>query len=256
MTICLAIECLDDETKKIPIVLIAADTQESSGFTKSSATKLRVIFGPEPKEKGKQTWEFVVASSGDSMIADEAIDEIFYFLGKKTSADDDPSVFLNVYRKELGDIAFTIYDKYNKRGVDDSHFSLLLAAAGEFQLILLVTCEGKTKQLERVGIIGSGKVTGGELLLSEFLKEEEMTECEALCLAALVISTVGHVDMFVSGKPDMYACRAREALEFADKYYREMLKKSELRWFLIKKVWQKMSEDPNLEKQLKGMMKG
>jgi hypothetical protein len=236
------------------MVLISADTQESSNYTKSSATKLRRIRGPSPKSNEK-TWEVVVASAGDSMVADEAIDEIFYFLGEKMPSEDDPSVGIAVFRKEIGDIAFKTYEKFRSREVEGSEFSLLIAAAGEFPLILLVTCQGKTKELERTGLIGSGKVTGGDLLLSEFLKKDDLKEAEAMCLASLVISTVGHVDMFVSGKPDMFVCCQKEVFEFKDQYYREMLRKSESSWSLIKKIWLKMSEDEKFEVELKKLLK-
>ncbi len=255
MTICIAIKCHDDNNKDIPVVLFAADTQESSAYTKSSASKLKLILDLNPNPK-KRNWEFVVASSGDALVADEAINEISYFLADKISSKDNPSVALMSLRGEIGDIAFKTYDKYKKREADNPEFSLLFGAADKFSTILFVNYDGRNRELERIGFIGSGRVTGGELILSEFLKEDELTECEAACLASLVISTVGHVDMFVGGTPDMYVCRQRQALEFDAKYYsNEILQKSELRWNLLKKLWQKMLEDESFENKLKNLLK-
>jgi uncharacterized protein with NAD-binding domain and iron-sulfur cluster len=130
-----------------------------------------------------------------------------------------------------------------------------MGSAARFSTILSVTSEGKTRELERVGLIGSGKVTGGDLLLSEFLKNEVLTESEASCLAAFVISIVGHVDMFVSGKPDMFVCMNKKALEYDETYYREMLRTSESRWTLLKQIWHKMLDDENFEKKLRELIK-
>jgi hypothetical protein len=94
-----------------------------------------------------------------------------------------------------------------------------------------------------------------ESSLTEFLKKDDLTESEAACLAALVISTVGHVDLFVSGKLDMYICREKQALEYEEAYYRQMLKQSDLRWKLIKKTWLKMLEDESFDKKLNALLK-
>jgi len=62
--------------------------------------------------------------------------------------------------------------------------------------------------------------------------------------------------MFVGGTPDMYVCRQKHALEFDDRYYsKEILQKSELRWKLLKRVWQKMLEDKTFESRLKEILK-
>jgi 20S proteasome alpha/beta subunit len=234
-------------------VLFAADTQESSGYIKSSTTKLRTIFGKDPK-KG-EPWEIMVASSGDAVIVDEAIDDIFYFVSDKIKADEKkPAIALSVLRKKIGDIAYATYKKYKDREVDNPEFELLFGAADEFSTILKVTCEGKNKELDKVGMIGSGRVTGGELLLSEFLKEEP-TEDEAASLAALVISTVGHVDMFVGGEPDFCICRDRAVLKYTKKFHKHILEDSESKWTLIKEIWQKMLEDSAFEKKVKRLLK-
>ena len=167
MTICIAIKCHDDDNKNIPVVLFATDTQESSAYTKSSASKLQLIVDLNSKQK-KSSWEFVVASSGDALVADEAIRDISFFLADKITSEDDPSISLMSLRSQIGDIAFRTYDKYKKRGSDNPEFSLLLGAADKFSAILFVNYDGRNRELDRIGSIGSGRVTGGELILSDF----------------------------------------------------------------------------------------
>jgi len=249
LTICLAIKC---EKKRFPCVLFGADTQESSMLLKSSTTKLRLIEGKEPAQ-GKK-WVMAVASSGDAAVINEAIDEISYFMYENIGAGEEkPSMALLTNRAQIGDIAYATYKKYKERGIENAEFELLFVAADEFSTILRITCEGKNEVLEKFGIIGSGRITGGELLLREFLKAD-ITQTEAARLAALVISIVGHVDMFVGGEPDMFICRNRKVWVYKEDTYREILKESESRWALMKNVWMKMEEDDSFEKRLRGLL--
>lgn len=253
LTICLAIKCKRIGNKKeIPSILFAADTQESSAILKRSATKLRIAPGKEPK-KGKG-WKISIASSGDTMVVDEVYNKIQYFLWKKLKPEQkNPSTALMVYREEIADLAYDTHKKYKDRDVENPYFELILGAADEFSTILHITHEGKNQVLDRFGVIGSGRVTGGELLLGEFLKEE-INEDEAAILAALVISTVGHVDMFVGGEPDMCICRERTVWEFTEDAYQKLLKNSKDRWDLMKKTWVKMQKDSTLKSKLKNLL--
>jgi len=238
--------------KEIPSVLFAADTQESSSILKSSATKLRVAVGK--KSKKGETWKISIASSGDAMVVDEAYHNIQYFLWDKLKPEEkQPSLQLAVHCEEIANLAYDTYKKYKDRNVENPYFEFMLGAADEFTTILRITYEGKNQLLNKFGIIGSGRVTGGELLIGEFL-EEDINEREAASLAALVVSIVGHVDMFVGGEPDMYICRERTVWDFKEDPYRKILKKSEDRWDLLKKAWVKMQKDSTLEKKLKNLL--
>lgn len=254
MTICLAIKCTDIvDKKRVPCVFFAADTQESSMLIKRSTTKLLWLFGQEPK-KG-ETWEMMAGSSGDSMVIDETFRQIRDFLYEKLKPNEEcPSTALELYRQEIGDIAYRTYKKYKDREVESPEFELLLGAADKWSNILHVTCEGKNQLLEKFGIIGSGRVTGGELLLTEFLKQDIRAD-EAAHLAALVISVVGHVDMFVGGEPEMVNCFKRRAWDYKQEEYQRILRESKSRWDLMKTFWAKMEKDNTLENKLRKLLK-
>jgi len=133
----------------------------------------------------------VAASSGDALVVDEALSTIRSLLYNKIKPDEkNPSFALRSLRSEIGDTAYATYQKYKERGAENPEFQILLGTAAEYSEILHVTYEGKNEMLGRYGILGSGQVTGGELLLTEFLREEP-TEDQAASLAALVIATVG-----------------------------------------------------------------
>ncbi|HVP92952.1 MAG TPA: hypothetical protein VMS94_04335 [Acidobacteriota bacterium] len=254
MTICLAIKCQQiKKGKKIPCVLFAADTQESSMIIKRSTTKLRLIFGETPKQGDE--WSIMAASSGDAMVVDETLDEIGDFLYDKLKPKEEtPSICLHIFRREIGDIAYKVYKKYKDRDCENPEFELLLGAADQFANILHVTYEGKSQLFEEFGIIGSGRVTGGELLLTEFLKKD-MNVDEAAQLATLVISVVGHVDMFVGGGPDMATCSERRVWNYEEESYRQILRESKSKWDLMKKSWAKMQMDDSLERKLRKLLK-
>jgi len=257
MTICLVIKCkriVDNEEK--PSLLFASDTQESSLFLKRSVTKIRTIYGPEPKEKEKERWNMLVASAGDALIIDEVVEDIAFFLREKIDPDKDtPSISLAVYRKEIGDLAFATYKKYKDRDVETFHFELLIGTADKFSTILYVTNEGKNQVLDKFGLIGSGRITGGELLINEFLKES-ISEEEATSLAALVVTTVGHIDLSVGGGPDIRICHDRIVWVYKKPAFDEILKASESRWKLINRLWWKMQEDSSVEGKLEKLILG
>lgn len=238
MTICIAIKATGEG--KLPIVLFGSDTQESSSIIKTSVTKLHLISGKVP-EKGK-SWAIAVASAGNAAVVDEAIDEIGKYLYEKCDPSEvNPSVQITALRKEIGDIAYNTWKRHNERfPAFSNEFELLLGAADEYTAILYVASDGKTMKLDNVGIIGTGRVTGGELIIREFRSAEELTEFEAMNLLALTISTVGRVDMYVGGEPEMLVCQHREVFSYKKEPYRKALKENEDRWDLIKQVWKKM----------------
>lgn len=256
LTICLALKCkILEKKQEIPSVLFASDTQESGMFLKRPVTKLRTVYSREPENKETESWRMLIASSGDAMIADEVFDDIMLLLRKSVRPDDQcPSACLSVWRKEIGDLAYTSFKKFKDRGDENPYFEFLIGIADDFPMILRVTYEGKTQMLEDYGIIGSGRVTGGELLIRE-LFEKDMTEDDAALLAALMISTVGHVDISVGGEPDMRICRARSVWAYEEDAYRRILENSESRWRLMKSAWKKMKEDAGFESELKELLK-
>jgi hypothetical protein len=210
---------------------------------------------PGKKSRQGEKWKMIVASSGDSVVVDEAIHDIELFLGEKIEPQEKtPASALFSMRKEIGDVAYATYKKYKDRSVENPEFELLLGAADKDSTILYITCEGKNQILDKFGIIGSGRVTGGELLLGQFLKED-LTREQAARLATLVISIVGHVDMYVGGEPQIYMCKNRTVWRFEEKSYQGILEESESRWALLKKLWVKMQEDETFESKLRDLLK-
>lgn len=178
----------------------------------------------------------LVASAGDAMVIDEAFDDIQFLLRKEIDPDEEtPSISLLVRRKEIGDLAYNTYHKYQQRSGNDCSFELLIGAADKFSTILYVNNNGKTQELERFGIIGSGRITGGELLLNELLRND-VEEYGAAHLAALVVTVVGHVDLSVGGAPDIRICRDRITWHYKEEAFTELLTSSESRWGLIKSI--------------------
>lgn len=129
----------------------------------------------------------------------------------------------------------------------------MLGTADEFSTILYITSDGKNQILDKFGIVGSGRITGGELLLSEFLREN-INEVEAANLAALIVTTVGRVDLSVGGEPDIRFCRDRMAWVYEEESFKRILGTSESRWSLLKKVWWRMQEDKTVESKLKNLV--
>ncbi len=257
MTICLAIKCEESEKKGKPVLLFASDTQESSTYLKRSVTKMRVIVGRKPK-KHDDPWSIILASAGDAMVIDEVADDIGFLLMDEIDPDSaTPSIGLTSKRKKIGDLAYEAFKKYKERGVRTSSFELMLGTADKFSSILHVTSDGKTQELEKYGIIGSGSITGGELLMTEFYgsRDEIMCEEEAANLAALIVTTVGHVDLSVGGAPDIKLCRDRISWIYKKQPFNELLKTSELRWNLIKKAWWKMQQSSSFEHKLRSMVR-
>ncbi len=253
MTICIALKC---KLKNKPVLLFASDRQESSAYLKrSTATKIKDFYGIKKPKAGKvDEWGMLIASAGDAFLADEVFTEINYFLSKKIKYDNkQPSIQLSVYRNEIGDIAYKVYKKHKDRGGDDPIFSLLIGACDDYSFLLYVTCEGKTKEIEDYAIIGSGRVTGGELLLAEFFKNN-MTQRQAANLAALVISKVGRVDISVGGLPDIHMCRGRCTWVYKSKPFEEILVKSEKRWSLLKEAYWKMQSNSKIETEIKELL--
>lgn len=101
MTICLAIRCKNSLKAKKKCILFAADTQESSGLLKGSATKLRII--EEKTPKSGDPWRIAIASAGDAMVVDEVLAEMRFFLREKMKPQEKPSLFLQALRSEISD---------------------------------------------------------------------------------------------------------------------------------------------------------
>lgn len=251
LTICLAIKCKkSEEDVEKPVLLFASDTQESTQYLKREVTKMRTIFGKDPRKKGIEKWGILVASAGDSLVIDEVISDIGAFLRDEiSSAELRPSIRLRDLRKEIGDLAYSVYEKYSERNCGYSEFEMLFGAADMDATMLYVTFEGKQEVLDQFRIIGSGQVTGGELLLNEFMKED-MTQEEAANLAALIVTRIGNVDQFVSGEPDIQWCRNRRVWHYKDIKFTKIMIESEGRWNLIKKAWSRMQEDNTIRKKI------
>jgi hypothetical protein len=244
------------DKKEKEVVLFASDTQESSSYLKRSVTKMRVISGAKPR-KYDSRWDIVLAGAGDALVIDEVAEDIEFFLRDEIGPDtENPSVELIARRKEIGDLAYTTFKKYKGRCDEAPHFELLLGAADEFSAILHVTYEGKTQDLKRYGMIGMGRITGGELLMNEFfsLRDGAISQEEAANLAALIVTTVGHVDLSVGGAPDIKLCRNRTSWIYKEQPFNEILKTCELRWGVMKKVWWRMQESNSFERKLRSML--
>lgn len=254
MTICIAIKC---KVKEKPVLLFASDRQESGTYLKRSTAKIRDFYGigkPKEADDKEEEWGMLIASAGDAFLADEVFGDIKSYLHKKIEWNEElPSLNLIIHRKEIGDIAYQVYKKYKDRGLGDPIFSLLIGACDEYSTLLYVTSEGKTKEIEDYAIIGSGRVTGGELLLAEFFKKD-MTQRQAANLAALVISRVGGVDISVGGLPDIHMCRDRCTWVYKSKPFDEILAESEQRWSLLKEAYWKMQSNSKIETQIRELV--
>jgi len=255
LTICMAIKCKkSDEDIESPVILFASDTQESYGYLKRSVTKMRTIFGRDPRKRGIDKWNILIASAGDSLVIDEVVGDIENLLRNEISSREaKPSLRLRDLRKEIGDLAYCAYEKYRQRNCTSSEFDMLLGAADEKATVLYVNCDGKQQVLEKFAIIGSGQVTGGELLFNEFMKED-MTQEEAANLAALVVTKIGNVDQFVSGEPDIQWCRNRRVWHYQEMKFMKIMQESERRWNIIKKAWSRMQEDDTIRKKIERAM--
>lgn len=251
----MAIKCKwKEKDGEKPAILFASDTQESSLFLKSSVTKIKAIIGNKPN-KYDDPWNILVASAGDALVVDEVFSDIRFYLMDNIEPDRDaPSIGLSVFRKNIGDIAYTAYKKYKDRGISNPTFELLLGAADKFSNILNVTYEGKTQIIDQFGIIGTGRITGGELLLNELFKTD-MTYQEAAHLASFIITVVGHCDISVGGKPDIRICGNRIAWIFTDPAFQNIMVQTGSRWELTKRAWWKMQEDKTLEERIKELLK-
>jgi len=198
---------------------------------------MQTIWGKPPK-KYKKKWGIIVAQAGDSLVLDEVTNGIATLLQEKILPDEsNPSKRLNQFRTEIGDIAHDVFDKYQRRALDNPpHFELLFGAADKSSTLLYVTSDGKQQILDNSGIIGQGRITGGELLLNEFLKEG-LTQKQAARLAALVITRIGTVDMSVSGIPEIKWCRNRRVWHYTEKSFKKIMKESNSQWNALKKSW-------------------
>jgi hypothetical protein len=271
MTVCLAIKCKNvEKDRETPSILLAADTQES-GSLKRQITKLKIMRASgkwsleNRKSKG---WQIAAAFAGDSLVADEALERIARFLYKKLPPEEkNPAIMLREYRREIGDIAYDTFQKHSARArerevYDETDFEIFLGMADEEESTLLdTTYEGKTRFIEDFGVIGSGGESGGELLLREFFLKgkqrgegSDLNEDAAASLAALVINVVGHVDLYVSGEPDMYFCHDLRVEVYPQDKYRKILDGSDSKWNLMRRVWQKMQEDNTFEGKLKQVL--
>lgn len=188
------------------------------------------------------------------MVIDEVVDEIEAFLRDEIKPNEkNLSRRLRSLRKEIGDLVYDVYKKYKDRDVRSRHFGLLLGAADKSTTILHVTYEGKQQILEQYGIIGSGQVTGGELLLSEFLRKD-ISQIEAASLAALIVTRIGRVDIYVSGEPEIKWCRNRSVWHYRKFKFKRIMEESKSRWNLMKKTWWKMQEDDRAKGKLKDIL--
>ncbi len=254
MTICIAIKC---KIKKKEVILFASDRQQSSTFLKSSTVKIKDIYSigkPEEQEDKTEEWGLLIASAGDAFLIDEVVNDIKFFLYDNIKWNEEiPSISLKIKRKEIGDIAYNVYKRHKDKELGNPIFELLIGACDKHSALLHVTCEGKTREIDNYAIIGSGRVTGGELLLAEFFKED-LTQKQAANLAALVISKVGLVDISVGGLPDIHMCRDRCTWVYKQEPFNKILDSSERRWALLKKAFWKMQSKDEIETKIRELV--
>ena len=255
MTLVIGIKCTTVEGDKIiPTVLFASDTQASTSFIKRSATKLQFCIGrssekEDSEQKDEKNWKMVVASSGDAFVASEAIRAIQQLLFSKIPADTEcPSIAIYVQLNAIGNAAYDVYKKYKDRG-EDPQFEILLGAADTYSALYQITCFGKTYEVEDYAIIGSGAITGGELLVKELL-DKNPSEEDAAALAALLVSEVSLVDMYVGGEPKILVAGKRSVWEYKETVYKEICEKSRTKWNLLKEAWRKMQQNDRLQEKI------
>jgi 20S proteasome alpha/beta subunit len=247
LTICLAIRCKDSKKGKAKnSILFASDTQISSSFLKCPTSKFFHIFGKRGKNPD---WEGLVAFSGDYMVAQEVSNQIYHLLHERIDPKKYASVMLGLMREEIGDLAYSVYKKYLDRGVKDPYFELLIGISDRFSALYHITAEGKSEEIDFHRIIGSGRITGGELLLREFSHAFPTLE-QAKAIAILVINAVGNIDISVGGEPEICICRNKGLEQLSPQEIQELSKTIDSKWKLFKKIWEKNLEDGSFEKKL------
>ena len=252
MTICIALKCFRYGDFDRKAILFATDTQSSTPYLITTAMKCRVISGIPSENEKEPPWEILFASSGDAFVTDEVYTKLNYRFKDWIEPEKDPSIVLSVYRSEIGDIAYEIYKKYMEREASDPSFQIMLGASDKSSTLLQITHEGKTRKLDDFGIIGSGQITGGELLLNEFVREN-LTVTEAAQLASFVITRVGQTDPYVGGNIDLQFCNNRTTWVFTQPED-QIFQKSESRWDMLKKMWWKMQDDASLADKLNELL--
>jgi len=225
-----------------------ARAQVSSSYITGSTTKCKQIFSKQPKDDS-EPWSVLFAASGDAYLIDEVFEQFRFYLRQNIEpVTENPSLSFMVHRHKLGDIAYNTYKKYKDRDVSDPRFTILLGAADKFTGILEITYEGKHREITDFCIIGSGQVTGGELLLRE-LYREKVNVTETARLTSIIIRLVGKTDPYVGGNIDLKFCRDRTSWIFT-KPDEKILDISEKRWEILKSIWWKMQEDSAISDKL------
>lgn len=177
MTVIIALKCIDETNPNEKALIFAADRQKSSTYLKTPATKIRFIFNPD--KDSSNLWGLLFAGSGDLLILDEVwykIDK--YFNENSEMLEKDPTDILRKHRETIGKISYDTYKEYILRyktinEINDCDFDFMIGANNSITpTILYVNCMGNTQIEDEFKIIGSGVVTGGELLLNELYKKK------------------------------------------------------------------------------------
>lgn len=210
----------------VPAILFAADTQETSAGQKRLVNKITRI-----TPKGLPP--IYLAGSGDGFLIDEfgydftdQIEQLVASVGKSKNKVERKlpqatSVLLWTSRKEIGDLAFAVLDKYAQRTGNkaDHYFEVLIGTSDDITgntELLFVDALGHFRRVNNFEALGSGATSGGLLLLQQ-LYSPQMNTYQAARLAAFVIQQVGSVDAYVSGLQKMKVTYRGIADDFDEK---------------------------------------
>ncbi len=247
MTLILALSCCEGKSGK-PMLLIAADRQVSSRYTKTETTKIRFL----PEKYMDVLPSIVFAAAGDAYIVDEIHDAFDNYLSQHSDELNDVFNFLNYNRIKLSDIVGNIYVKYKNRGYKSDVTILLCGCNNQYNQIILQICnEGLNMIHYDYCIIGMGSLTGGELLLNELFYSKQ-DDYDAVVLACLIINLVSKIDLSVGKGIDLVSCINNKVRELTKDEFHETKKSSDNNWSLIKKIWRYQNYHPLID-ELKKM---
>jgi hypothetical protein len=235
---------------KVPAILFASDTQETSRGQKRAVNKIASL-----TPKGLPP--IFVAGSGDGYLIDEFVydfqDQVQDLIRESTAAKNKlerrvpevTSVLLWEARKGIGDLAYGILNKYAQRIGDkaDHYFEVLIGTSDAVTRkteLLFVDAFGHFKRVDEFEAVGSGADRGGRLLLQQ-LYSPNMNTVQAARLAAFVIEQVGNVDAYVSGLQTMKLTYLGKADDFEEKHDK-IVTEARSRFEEFKRSWEMTQE--------------
>jgi hypothetical protein len=247
LTICMALRCRrKHEGRTVPAILFAADTQGTTGTgQKRPVNKISRV-----TPKGLPP--IFLAGAGDGYSIDEFAadftDEMENLANEVKNSKNKAerklpqatSVILWTFRKEIGNLAYNVFEKYSRRTgkKSDHYFATLIGTSDEITgstELLFVDGLGRFERIGQFEALGTGADSGGRLLLQQ-LYSPEMNTLQAARLAAFVIEQVGSVDAYVSGLQKMKLTYLGKADDFDEKH-EEIVAQARNRFELFNHSW-------------------